>query len=592
MKLNLSHFKKVSADKDMAILKHKDGHEMRIAIKALDAKSRGEIARMETHKEDKKPDADQGKKIEMPIRKDKEETGKKPSAQQGEFLMMADGGEVPANDDVGYAMQSLGLDKAGSAFDLPAEPVASTSGPQPGDPSYQGAAPTIAASAPIEQPTAPTLDQGQLTSQQGLAAPQSGLAQGAQAPITPGQPQTSDSLGIGSAMDLMTQGEQLKAQAEGALGKQQAAIQDKLVAQQQEVLQHFNEVGKDINNEITNVIQDYKAGHIDPNRYVNSMSTTQKISSAIGLIAGGIGSALIGQQNPAMKFLEDQINRDVDAQKADMDKKFNLVSAYTKQFGNVKDATDMARLSLGAITAAKMEAAAAQSKDPLAKARLMTAIGEMRAKYAPLVVSMQAVQTINKAANAGAQPSAIAPVLDQLRTVNPERAKEIEARYVPGVGIAQVPVTPEVRKELVAKTNLVRSAAALRDWVKVHGHSADPKVRAEGETLAAELQQIYRQGVGGSTSEGEQKVIEKIIDSDPGKILTMTVDPKLQALEHSMTRSLNTLKQQYQLPTQSVEQQRAGQLPPEQQQFAKWAMDPRNEKNPKAQMILKKLGLK
>lgn len=579
MKLNLSQFKKVSSDKDKAVLKHKDGHEFHVAMKALDPKTRGEIARMESSKDDSSKDEKKSDKKEDKS-KDKKNS-EKPSAHQGKFLMMADGGEVPGVDP--ELQQLIQPDQNSSQLPTAEQTPASD---MPIAASAQQPIPTADTPASESDAAAATPDQSA-----GVAA-QVSSAPAAAAPMAPPSASINDQgLGIGGAMDLMQQGLTQGAQAEGDLGHKEAAIAQHNAAQQQQALDHFNESSQQINGEISNIIQDVKAGHIDPNRYLNSRSTGDKIASAIGLILGGIGSGVTHTENPAMKFINDQIDRDVNAQKANMDKQFNLVAAYNKQFGNLKDATDMARVSTAAITAANMEAAAANAKDPLAKARLLSAVGEMKARYAPLVTTISAVQAINKSANAGASDAAVAPILDQLRAVNPERAKEVEARYVPGVGVAQVPVPPEVRQQLVAKTNLVRSAGALRDWVAKNGHSVDPRVRAEGETLAAELQQIYRQGVGGSTSEGEQKVIEKIIDSDPGKVLSMTMDPRLKALEHSMTRSLNTMKQQYQLPTQSVEQQRAGQLPPQQQQWVKWAQDPANANNPKAKMLLQKLGV-
>lgn len=63
--------------------------------------------------------------------------------------------------------------------------------------------------------------------------------------------------------------------------------------------------------------------------------------TAIGLLISGVGAGLTGQENMASRWINDQITRDIDAQKKNFDQGNNILNAYTNYFKNLKDGVDM-----------------------------------------------------------------------------------------------------------------------------------------------------------------------------------------------------------------------------------------------------------
>lgn len=166
-----------------------------------------------------------------------------------------------------------------------------------------------------------------------------------------------------------------RAKAEGELGGDQAIAARKYQSAIMNAQKKYTQDYGDLNTEVDRTIKDIKDQHINPNQYMENMSTGQRVSTAIGLILGGLGGGLAHTSNTAQDFLNKQIDRDIDAQKQELGKKNNLLTAYYHKYGNIRDAADMSRaVALGNMSA-QFQEAAAKSKDPLAKARADQQIG-------------------------------------------------------------------------------------------------------------------------------------------------------------------------------------------------------------------------
>lgn len=127
--------------------------------------------------------------------------------------------------------------------------------------------------------------------------------------------------------------------------------------------------------ETQNMIEDMKNGHIDPNAYINRMGTGEKVGTAIGLILGGL---MGGDMSVGMSFLNKQIDRDIEAQKSNIENKKTIFNAMQTQFRNDKDATDMTRAFYLSKLQNEMATAAAKSGSPIAAARAQQANGPLQ----------------------------------------------------------------------------------------------------------------------------------------------------------------------------------------------------------------------
>ena len=94
-------------------------------------------------------------------------------------------------------------------------------------------------------------------------------------------------------------------------------------------------------------------GKLDPNHLWNSSSTGAKISAAIGLVLGGIGSGLTHGPNMALQVLDNSIQRDLQAQMSDQSKGMNLYRMNQEAIGNDRQAYLAAQGQL--LTAAKVQ---------------------------------------------------------------------------------------------------------------------------------------------------------------------------------------------------------------------------------------------
>lgn len=398
-----------------------------------------------------------------------------------------------------------------------------------------GVAP-VAADQPPAQDAAPSP----------VAAPTQAAPTQPPTPATP-PPAPSDPFGDAAALEggLLNKGigEQkagltAAAAAEGELGKKQAAIQAEQAQQTQAALGSYQGKLNQLDQEHAKYLSDLQNGHIDPNRLINNMSTGQHILTGIGIFLGGLGAGLShSNSNAALDFLNKQIDRDIDAQRADLGKTENLLSVNMRQYGNVRDAMDATRVQLQAAGAAKLQQASDAATDPIVKARAMQGAGALDANSAANFGALRQRQGL------GAALSNTAPGVDNtpgkiqmLRLLGHEDlAKNLEQRYVPGAGVASTPVPQEIRDKITAKKTFGDMAQNFYDWSKDHSGSLDPKTVAEGKTKAAEMQSLYRNSInGGVFKKGEQDFIDNIVDSDPTKFFnSVRVLPKLQEVIRS-----------------------------------------------------------
>lgn len=420
----------------------------------------------------------------------------------------------------------------------------------------------------------------------GIASPASASPAPAAAP-----PGGSDPLGTGQMLDAYQGGlhEQLggiqkQANAESSLAQQQAAIQNHALALQQDFQTQWEKKSMALQGTIDKATQAYAEGKIDPERFVSGMGTGDRFATAIGLIMGGMGAGVTGGENQALGLLKMRINNDIDAQKSEMTKRDNLVGMAYKQFGNMKDALEYSRAMQMNVLATQLNVAAAKSGDALAQARGMQTAGALKAQSAQMIGQLSRQQALMGIMGKVSQdPNYAQAALPVIRQIDPERAKELEGRLIPGVGVASVPVPNDVRATFTAKQTLNDVGRDFFNWAKQHSGSLDPKQIAIGRTKAAELQSLYRNSInGGVFKKGEQEFIDQIIDSDPTKFFNkIRVLPKLKEVLDNNENQLSTLKRGYGIPVGPSHDQIQAQR---QSQYVNWAKQ--HPDDPRAKKIL------
>lgn len=472
--LDMSQFKKVSEDEHNAVLRHPKGHSIKIAKEALSKKMKEQLSGLPLHKEE-------GGEISSA-----EESWQKAPQQAPQapppVVVINNGQQQPA--------------PAPAMADMPPS-IAPSQAPQ--QPDYFAQQATTATTTPTDR---------------GPAATPKPTTQ------AKGDPSTAlfdnYSRGLVGGINEQIKGAEKEAVAEGELGKSKASINALQAATSQDMLQKATDEYTAREKEIGSLREDIKNGHISPTQYLDNMSTAGKIKTAIGLLIGGIGQSYNGRENPVAKFLDQQIDRNIDAQKADLGKKNNLLGALLAQEKNLFGATEMFRAVQLDQYAVQLEEQTNRFADPIVKAKAQQKVGDLLKQKAE---AMKNAATSRLMMGDGGGANSTESTLNFLRMFNPEKAKDLQSRYIPGVGVAQRPVPDAELNVIVARQDLDHKLGELENFVKQHGGSIDPEVVNRGKAMALDTQDAFRSAKGlGAFREGEAGFVNSIINEDPAKL--------------------------------------------------------------------------
>lgn len=409
MKIDLTKLKKIAENKQTATFEHPDGHQVQVAKGKLDPKVKKQLSKLALHKKDggmiDDPEADP-----VPVSNSYgEPPNRSPaSADRTPSSFMSDAG-----DWIHDKAKALDFGGQNSPMMQAFQGVKDFGSHLLGVPNADG---SVTAPPVTSQSTSP--------SNYNLGA----QPQAAKQPPMP-DPYAGYGAGLNNAAKMYGQGVDQQAQAEGDFGNKAAAAQanyqDQLKQHQIETQATFDKLGQ----ERQAVLNDYQSGHIDPNHYMASRTTGQKVGQAIGLMLAGIGAGMLHQENPMIKFLQSQIDNDIQAQKADMaskgERSKTLLAANTAQFGNAKDAEMMTRMNMHDMMMSQVDAAAAQSKSPEAQARANQLKAEMQMKMAPMqmeIAQRQAAMRMMNQANQSGDPASRIHMMVMTGQLKPEQA--------------------------------------------------------------------------------------------------------------------------------------------------------------------------
>jgi hypothetical protein len=236
------------------------------------------------------------------------------------------------------------------------------------------------------------MDQDQIKTQSAAPTnyPLDAMRQPSQAPVQMPDAMAGYKSAIGTIQQGLNQGVQATEQQAQGIRAGAQGYQNSMG----ELQKHWDQKSQELDSERAALLNDYKNGHIDPNHYWSDKSTGGKVATAIGLILGGIGGGLTHQENPALKFLNAQIDRDVEGQKENLGKTKTLLEANMHQYGNLRDATSATRIMMGDLYKAKLEEAAAKAATPQAKAAALQALGQLKLQLAPAEAEFKNRQAI------------------------------------------------------------------------------------------------------------------------------------------------------------------------------------------------------
>lgn len=187
--------------------------------------------------------------------------------------------------------------------------------------------------------------------------------------------------------------------------------------------------------------EEMKNEQVSPTNLLHDRSTLGKIGTVIAMAFSGIGAGVTGKENMVMQVLNDQINREIEAQKRSQERKFNLHKFHNEQFQNSLAADAQVAADILNMTKLQTEEMLyGFGNNPMVKKRAMALNAELDAKIAESNAKIAELRTGDDlksllAAQVGTAgvPSKLKPAqVLQLKkgdaSVKTEATKEIEKR--------------------------------------------------------------------------------------------------------------------------------------------------------------------
>lgn len=227
-------------------------------------------------------------------------------------------------------------------------------------------------------------------------------------------------------------------------------------------------------------LDDMNSSTIDPDRYYKNRSTGDKVLAAIGIALGGIASGMTGQPNAASQIIRDAINRDVDAQHLDLEKKGKSLAAQGSVYSDLVGQLQNEDAARHYMTSLLLE----QSKNVMDQYKTQVSTAAQKAELGKLygAIDIQNGEALQKAKEAmekdpGVQQGIRAGVkTGQIDEAN--LSKEDRERYVKGLGFA---------KDKQAADEITAAESAHKESIKLIDEIINAREKGEGGGKGAEV---------------------------------------------------------------------------------------------------------
>lgn len=596
MKLDLSKFKKISQDDTTAVLQHPDGHRFHVAIQALHPANRKNLDSLQMagggnpklEESKKTPRMDDGGEVSKDNNKDKLLKENKVShdlPESGAAAQYAEGGMVSGYANSSNQATSLKENypkKKHNYADGGEIPYDKLIPQEQADNAPYGTTPTppVTVNVNSDQSPMPGVASQAAQSEQALASPPQ--------PVPADQPKASQPQPIPAEPNKVpveapttfggyakeAQGIQQQAEAEAKLAQEQSTIQKSKIDAALNNKEQFDAKYKELETERQALQHDIASGHIDPNRYMGSLDTEHRAYTIIGLALGGMS----GGPNLAFQALQNNIDRDIAAQRADLGRKENLLSANLRQFGNLNEATQMTRVMQNDIISGQLQQAIDKAQSPIAKANGQKLLGQLQMQSAPMVQQMAMRQMLYSQPQGGLVNTDPSEFVTSM--VPSDKQKEV---------FGQIEAAQNTRQMAGSIMKSFDDAAKENTMLRTGGGLL--RTPASVYALHQSMQPTFKD-LEGTVRQAAMDNTFKNITPMPGDA-DSTISTKRKALtDYLQSKASAPMAKGYGIDLERFESTAAkpeSRLNPQQAAFAQWAKANPNDK--RAAAVLKKLGL-
>lgn len=367
----------------------------------------------------------------------------------GKVAGYADGGEVeePLEEEV-VAREPQGIVQGiGDFFQGPNRQVQQAVTPE-GQASLDAAKQEMfpqAAAAPAELAAAPTAPEVVPVAQQESLFT---------APATPTVQVKTPPNAFDKALESEKAGIQAQAKVAGEEGTQLSKVLDRSIKDTETLMSDFKVKNAEQAKIFDDMKKDIEGGKIDPNRLWHNMSTGQQVGSVLSILFSGAGAGLAHQDNAAMKVLDKAIDRDIEAQKTNLENKRSLYSLNLQRGNSEREATLLTQKQLLDVQQAQANKIAATFKSPQAAAQAQVLGSQIDLKKALIDRQLEQEAALKGIGNR--------PFSKELLASAPKEIRE-RAVMLPDGRTVVAANTPEGAKEANEK---IRAMAPLRQTLE------------------------------------------------------------------------------------------------------------------------------
>ena len=155
------------------------------------------------------------------------------------------------------------------------------------------------------------------------------------------------------------------------------------------------------------LFKDIQTDKVNPSKLWDNMSTASKITAGISMILGGAASGITGRPNAALEVMNKAVDNDIEAQKANINKKSNLLAQNMTRYHDLGAAETATRLNMNTALQAQIASISARTGSALAKAQGDMAIGQLKMQAVPMMQNLAKWQVESKSLGAGGQEGGI-----------------------------------------------------------------------------------------------------------------------------------------------------------------------------------------
>lgn len=328
------------------------------------------------------------------------------------------------------------------------------------------------------------------------------------------QPQQQPQAGLPSdytkAFNEIQQGTLQQAQAHADAATQQAQVYEEQMKELQ-----LNEIARKaqadaVMNDINKIQNDVMTQKIDPTRIWSNMSTGNRVLAGISIFLGGVAGGMQGTDNRALGIIQDAVNKDIDAQKADMGKKQNMLSVNMAKYNNINDAAAATKAQLLSITQAQINQAAAKMGSKQALAAAQVANGQIDLQKAQLIGQISTSQAAAAKLN---NPAGISPkdVMKLNQDIRSTLVQMPNGNYIPAFDKESARAVKTTQEEMYPIKSLMSEASKLMDQggtLPLSRRNAEAS-RIE-KNILIELKNLKKLG---QLTEGDMGIIEPLLPS-------------------------------------------------------------------------------